>query len=78
MGPATRLLAPLPTLRMSRGKKAVPLQASNGKIAITLMKTTKNVGGYLAAGQPHEALANKPTKCCVQVVLSYDSSAGFN
>lgn len=58
-------------------KKAVSVQRSAGKIAITLMKITK-VREDLTAGQPHEALTDKPTKYSVQVVFLYNSLTGFN
>ena len=72
---------PRPTVHQREqpaGKKAAPLHSPTRKITVTLMKTTKKVGEDFAAGQPREALAKKPTKCCVQLVLSYDSSTGFN
>lgn len=78
MRSAVLLLTPLPAVWMTRGKKAVPLQKSPGTITVTLMKTTQKVREDLAAGQLHEALTDKPTKCDAQVVFPYNQSTGFN
>lgn len=72
------VLTPLPTAWMTMRDGAVPLQRSPGTITVTLMKTTQKVREDLAAGQLHEALTDKPTKCDAQVVFPDNPSTGFN
>lgn len=71
-------LMPFPTVWMMKRQKSSCTAEVPGKITITLMKTTKKVREDLAAGQPHEALTERPTKFSLQVVFLYNLSTAFN